>query len=326
MTDSTLQTQFGIFSGITASEYTPDGKLESITLEERNLILTHAGELIPFYGEETVRRKRKPSVTFHRNGMIKAVALEEQTEVQSPIGELPAELIVFYDSGEVKRVFPLDGKLSGFWSEADERALNIPLTFHFDFTAFQAMLSGIAFYKSGQIKSVTLYPDERIVISAGDCGAIPVRQGFSVYESGALESLEPAVPTTVQTPVGVLTAYDIAAHGINADTNSLGLDKSGRVMHIATSADRIAVHRTGDTELHSFAPAVTDDEDGAVTVAEPLRVSFDYDGRLVSILTQDGSRSFSFDDEFFILAGRLESGGCSGGDCSSCSLCASRAD
>jgi hypothetical protein len=67
-------------------------------------------QLIPFYGEDSLRRKYKASVTFYGNRALKAVSLDAQQEVLTPIGEMPAELVTFYDTGELKRVFPLDGK------------------------------------------------------------------------------------------------------------------------------------------------------------------------------------------------------------------------
>lgn len=229
MSEEKLLTPYGVFAGVVSTDYDEEGGIESITLDEKNVIVTHAGELIPFYGAETPRRKYKPAVTFHKNGMIRSVTLEEQQEVVTPIGTLPAELVTFYDTGELKRVFPLDGKISGFWSEEEEAALNIPLRFEFDFTSFTAIISGICFYKSGSIKSITLWPKEQIDITLPAIGAIKVRNGFSLYESGALESLEPAVPTKIMTPAGEKKVYDRHAVGVNADSNALTFDEEGNV-------------------------------------------------------------------------------------------------
>jgi hypothetical protein len=325
MTAAMIQTPYGIFSGVITTEHTPGGALLSIRLEEQNMILTHAGALIPFYGEETVRRKHKPSVTFHQNGMIKAVALEAQTNVETPIGALPAELITFYDTGEVHRVFPLDGKISGFWSEEEERALNIPLSFDLGFTAFTALLSGISFYKSGQIKSVTLFPEERIVIGAGALGQIPTRCGLSLYESGALRSLEPAEPTKVKTPIGVLSAYDVTAHGINADTCSLCLDEAGRVTRIVTSGDRITVERRSDGSALTFTPKeIYTDDDGTLPMTLPVELDFNYTDKTVSIYGADSMHMhFLFSDDFIINNARFPLTGCSFCNCLSCQKCIS---
>lgn len=319
MNDGKLQTPYGIFSGITTNEYYPDGKIKGIRLDDKNVILTHAGELIPFYGEDSPRRKYKSTVTFHKNGMIKAVSLEEQQEVLTPIGELPAELVTFYDTGELKRVFPLDGKISGFWSEEDERALNIPLTFEFDFTSFTALISGICFYKSGDIKSLTLDSTERVEIRAGNIGPIAVRYGFSLYESGALETLEPAEPVKVMTPVGVLTAFDPNASGINADANSLTFDEQGRVTGLVTS-DRIFVHTKSGGMFSFTAKVIFADAEECGNTVVPINIGFSYDEENVVIAMDSGEiHQFCFDDDFMIYPDIT--GGCSAEKCASCSLC-----
>lgn len=322
MTEERLQTPYGVFSGVTAIDYSASGMISGIRLSDRNAIVTHAGQLIPFYGDDTMRRKYKASVTFHNNGMIRAVSLEEQQEVLTPIGELPAELVTFYDTGELKRVFPLDGKISGFWSEDDERALNIPLNFDFDFTSFSALISGIYFYKTGAIKSVTLYPGETISIKNGDLGEIPVRVGFSLYENGALESLEPAVPINIRTPIGMLTAYDTTACGINADSNSLSFDESGRVTGLVMSFGRLFVReRVGS--IHTFMPMELDnEEDDCANGVIPLSISFDYTAESVGLTASDGVVStFRFDDDFIFYPG---SGSCTPSKCASCSLCSKK--
>jgi len=186
-----IQTPFGVFAGISSLSTYSTGELLGLSLREPNVILTHAGELVPFY-TETPRRKNKFAVEYYKNGMLKAVAMEEQQEVLTPIGELPAELITFYDSGEVLRVFPLDGKISGYWSEEEERALHIPLSFEFDFAKFTARIDSICFYQSGSIRSITLFPGERITVQT-DMGEVESNAGFSLNEDGSLKSLAPSL-------------------------------------------------------------------------------------------------------------------------------------
>lgn len=314
-----IQTPFGIYGGVIGTEYYEDGGIKSLRLGERNMILTHAGELVPFYSEDTQRRKHKASLTFYREGTIKSVALDEQQEIITPIGEFPAELVTFYPTGEMKRFFPLDGRLSGYWSEEDERALNIPFSFEFPFSSFTAMLIGICFYESGDIRSVTLFPGEGIRI-ATDYGVLDVRGGFSLYESGELESLEPFEPQRIVTPIGPIYAYDINASGINAYKNSLRFDKKGRLVSAVTSGDKIvAVKRGGGTSF--FLPTEKpnpEGEDGVATV--PLRLDFDYESDIVTI-TGDRSETLSLSDCTFRIYNLGKGVGCSPDDCASCSLC-----
>lgn len=315
-----IQTPFGVFAGVSTVERYPSGAVRELRLRERNLLVTHAGDLVPFYGEDSLRRKYKASVSFFENGTVRSVSLEEQQEVETPIGGLPAELVTFYETGQLKRVFPLDGKISGFWSEEEERQLNIPLRFSFDFGEFTAMLTGICFYPDGNIRSLTLFPGESIRMNAPGIGPVGVKTGFSLFESGTLSSLEPAVPTPVKTPIGTVTAYDTAASGIHADRNSLRFDEQGRILGLVTSADKIAV-RAKDGGMHYFAPAEVPsplEDDAAVLL--PLAVTFDYEGRTVSLTEAQGETSvFSLDDTFLIYPGALS--GCTPQDCAGCSLC-----
>ncbi len=318
--ENMIQTPYGIFNGVVSIGYFPDGAVKELRLEEKNMIVTHVGDLVPYYGEDTPRRKYKASVTFYKNGMVRSVSLEQQQEVMTPIGELPAELVTFYETGELKRVFPLDGKISGFWSEEDERGLNIPIRFEFDFASFSAMLNGICFFPGGDIKSVSLFPGEVIQVTAPAIGTLNVRNGFSLYESGTLHSVEPAVPVPVATPIGTISAYDTDAHGIHADSNSLRFDEAGKLMGLVTSSDKIAVH-TRDGGMHFFAPAeIEDPEDSHAKLTVPLAIEFDNQARTVSFTDAQGETArFSLDESFLVYPGALS--GCSPQDCASCSLC-----
>jgi hypothetical protein len=307
-----------MFGGVISTEYAPDGSILGIRLAEQNVILTHAGALTPFYGEDTLRRKNKASVTFHRNGMIKSVALEKQQEVMTPIGELPAELITFYDTGEVHRVFPLDGKLSGYWSEEDERALNIPLTFDFGFASFTALLSGICFYKSGGVRSITLFPKETVSVLT-QYGLISTRQGLALYEDGTLASLEPAVPAKIKTPIGGLTAYNANAHGITAASNSLSFDHNGRVSRLMTSSDKIIIQDKEKRSRKTYAPReiTPAEDDGVITI--PLEITFDYAANAICLIDSDGSESkCSCEASFTILHEQYNCAACAAGSCGGC--------
>ncbi len=315
-----IQTPYGVFAGVISSAKYPDGGIKELRLNEKNVIITHAGDLVPAYGEETPRRKYKSSVSFHKNGMIKAVALEEQQDILTPIGEFPAELVTFYDTGELKRVFPLDGQISGCWTEADERELNIPLNFDFEFAAFSAMLIGICFYKGGGIKSVTLFPGEEITVSTPAAGKIKARSGFSLFESGKLKSLEPAAPVNVRTPIGAITAFDPSALGVNADENSLRFDEDGRITALSTSVNGIAVSvRRGEARI--FRPGeFVNPLDGESKMLVPLRLEFDYENEAVVVISADGEmNSFGFGEQFAVFKAPLSS--CGASDCSNCSFC-----
>ena len=43
-----IQTPFGILNGVATSSYYSSGNVKDVILNEKNMILTHAGELIPY--------------------------------------------------------------------------------------------------------------------------------------------------------------------------------------------------------------------------------------------------------------------------------------
>jgi len=309
-----------MFVGVDSHYCYPSGELEGVKLSERNVLATQAGELVPAY-TETHRRKNKYSVEFYKSGVIKAVALDEVQEIYTPIGEFPAEMVTFFESGELNRFFPLDGKISGFWSEADERKLAIPLSFNLPFTSFTAIIGGVAFYKNGDIRSITLFPDEVVEIETA-YGKIRTRIGFSLYESGKLESLEPAVPAIIQTPVGAIAAFDPNAIGVNADSNSLVFDEDGKVTALTTAHNRVAA-QTEDGRLQMFIPReVVNPLDNETMITEGLRILFDYGAD--TVVFNDGIKETKLpisNSGFTITAhtGPM-SAMCSPSSCASCSL------
>jgi len=314
-----IQLASGVLAGVESYSCYPDGELLGVRLSEKNMLVTHAGELVPAY-TETHRRKNKYSVEFYKCGMIKKIALDEVQEVQTPLGKLPAELVMFFEKGELKRIFPLDGKIGGMWSEQEEKSLAIPLSFELPFTAFTAIIGGIAFYQSGVIRSITLFPGETVPIATA-YGEIRAHNGFSLYETGKLESLEPSVPVVIQTPIGALTAFDPNAVGVNADINSLVFDEDGKVISLITVQTRVAA-RTADERLLLFAPReVVNPLDGESMITEGLKISFDYGADTVQFVEGENETILPVCTCAFVIAAHSASMFmCSPADCAACSL------
>jgi hypothetical protein len=313
-----IQLASGALAGVESYSCYPDGELLGVKLAEKNTLATRAGELVPAYTENH-RRKNKYSVEFYQRGMIKKIALDAMQEVQTPLGELPAELVMFFETGELKRIFPLDGKIGGMWSEREEKALAIPLSFELPFTAFTAIIGGIAFYQSGVIRSITLFPGETVPI-ATTYGEIIARNGFSLYESGKLESLEPSVPIVIQTPIGALTAFDPNAMGVNADINSLVFDESGKVISLTTVHNRVAAQMAVERLL--FTPwEVVNPLDGESMITEGLKISFNYGADTVQFTEGEKETTLPLPNSAFtITAHSASTFTCSPADCASCSL------
>lgn len=203
-------------------------------------ISTEYGTMMPQYEDDGVRRKYIDPLTFYDSGEVKSIELKKQVPIQTVAGIIPAEHLIFYPSGKVKRIFPLNGKLTGYWTEEDESALAKSLSFTFPFGDLEAKVIGVYFYDGGGIKSITLWPKERVLISSL-IGPINVRIGISMYANGSLKSCEPAVPTPIETPIGTIMAYDPRPIGINADKNSLNFDVLGNISSVVTSVNKVEV-------------------------------------------------------------------------------------
>jgi len=314
-----IQLEIGVLTGVDSYSCYPNGELLGVKLSEKNMLLTEAGELVAAY-TETHRRKNKYSVEFYPCGTIKKIALDEVQEVQTPLGKLPAELVIFFETGELKRVFPLDGKISGLWSEQEEKALAIPLSFELPFTTFTAIIGGIAFYQSGLIRSITLFPGETVPV-ATKYGKIMAHNGFSLYESGKLESLEPSAPVAIQTPIGAITAFDPNALGINADINSLIFDEDDKILSLTTVLNCIAVQTTDGRSLLFTPREVINPLDDESMMTEGLKISFDYNTDTVKFIEGEKETTLPLSAcAFTITAHTASTLMCSPTDCAACSL------
>ena len=84
---------------------------------------------------------------------------------------------------------------------------------------------------------MTFYPGEEPVIwKQGE--SFPVRIGIAFYESGDIKSIEPAKECRIQTPIGVITAYDSMAYGIHGDANSLEFYENGSIKKCKTVSEQ----------------------------------------------------------------------------------------
>lgn len=269
----TAKTQYGTLTGIIYEEYYKNGMLKDCVLEEKNIIDTPAGLMIPKYKEDSVRKKRGLSLSFYESGKISRLALDTQTYIGSPAGRMPAELVTFYESGSLRRVFPLNGQLSGFWTEQNEYGFAEPLMFYFPFGSILAKVICVHFYDCGPVKSLTFWPQESPVVEA-PCGKTRIRIGISLYKNGSVKSIEPFKPTGVKTPIGIVPAFDINAIGICGDSNSLVFAPDGTIEALKTTACKITA-KTADENMYIFSPKLVmshfrDD----VMAVKPLSIEF----------------------------------------------------
>jgi len=246
-----IRTKYGTLNDAIIAEYYSNGEPESYKIEEESELEILGYKLIPLYGFPDTRRKEFPSVKVYKSGNIKSIALNELTSIKTQIGVFEVEKITFYEDGQINRLFLLDGKLSGYWSEEDEYNLAKAYKFDFEFASFETKVISLHFYKTGELYSMTLWPKDKVKLNIGDYNFMG-RIGFSLYESGKIKSCEPFRPTSINTPIGDIDAYDINAIGIHGDTNSLNFYEDGSIKSLITSTNTITIHTVeGDSIFHS---------------------------------------------------------------------------
>ena len=225
---------------------------------------------------------------------------------------MSADLILFYENGNIKRLFPLNGHLSAFWEESDEYQLAKEQSFDFPFGKITTKIISISFYEDGKIKDLTLWPKEKIKIPLIPT-KVTTRIGLSLYPDASVKSIEPAYPTKLSTPIGYLLAYDKNANGISGDNNSLQFTKEGKLSSLITSGNKVTVMRNSHP-VATFSPWQELDVDDTELNFHSLLIEFQDD-----TVTFNHDASFDIQtDEFVIeLYTAVAVSQCS--DCENCS-------
>ncbi|WOO36217.1 hypothetical protein R2R35_20835 [Anaerocolumna sp. AGMB13020] len=309
------ETQYGCLTGITTPDYYKNGKLMECSFEAKNILHTPYGDFIPQYTNEGTRKKYIKSLSFYENGNLRRLALEEQTLIHTTAGEIQAELVTFYDSGEIKRIFPLNGKITGFWTEENEYGLAQPITLKMDQGYVEKKFISLHYYRNGNIKSLTLWPKETMSVPAGDI-KIKVRFGIAFYPEGNTKSLEPAYPLFRNTPIGKIACFDMNANGINGDMNSLNFNEDGSIKSLITSTDRIKIRNRKDNSIEIIEPyfkisLINDSEEDIV----PIKIEFIDKG---CILYGKNIYTYVYKDYEFEIENMAVTPKSSCSDCASC--------
>lgn len=246
---SEVLTKYGNLKGVITPTFYPNGSLKECILEEYNEIETRYGILVPSYEQYDVRKKYTRSISFYENGDIEGIALQKQKKITTKVGSIPAEFITFYNNGSIKRIFPLNGKLSGYWSEDDEYNLAEEVELNVKTGILKTKFVGIQLYEDESVKSITLWSKDTINVFS-PIGYIDLRNGISFYNDGKIKSLEPKNPTLIKTAIGGIKAYDTNVLGINGDSNSLTFSEDGKITSLVSATDEIAiVDRSGNRSI-----------------------------------------------------------------------------
>jgi antitoxin component YwqK of YwqJK toxin-antitoxin module len=306
-----INTKYGVLKNVGNITLHENGFLKDCVIYEKVEFNTPCGILIPQYEFTSHRNKTGYSASFYKNGVLRKISLSDITPIITPLGEMPAELITFYESGKIKRVFPLNGQLTAYWEENDEYQLAQDTSFKMPFGEFKAKIIAISFYENEEMKDFTFWPKEVVKIVT-PIGETAIRIGISLYSDGSIKSVEPAYQQNVQTPIGMLKAYDLNASGISGDINSLNFTQEGRLKSLITSTNKVTVS-SEDNKMCTFSPKQTMDEDGLEVVFLPLKLTFEE-----NIVIFNDSTSYDLDKAQFVIEPYVRKARSLCSDCSSC--------
>lgn len=198
--------------------------------DKLNTITTKYGNLLPCSGASDYRKKHRCAVSYFESGSLRSLYLEEPSVLSFPAGDFQAELITFYEDGSAKRIFPLYGQISAYWS-IEEEAENAP---YYDFQIAGELLhirpQCIFFYPSGKIRAITLWPSDEISVNT-PAGPVITKLGVELYESGKIRSIEPVFGTVISTPDGDIKPYRFRPVMMHAENATLKFDENGRILN-----------------------------------------------------------------------------------------------
>lgn len=315
-----FHTKAGLLTGVINERVDNSGNLRSCMLCKQNKIFFQEDILIPKYESEDFRTRYRDAVTFYKSGELKSVYLEHQQEIHSPLGRIKAELVTFYKSGSLLRVFPVYGQISGYWSENEEAEMLLPYVIETGGQKLTAKISGICFYESGAVKSITLFPGESVTINT-PLGEARVHYGISFYESGSIESVEPDIPTAIIYGSCKFLSKDNHPIGVHGDKNSLSFYEDGSLKALTTTITAVIFSRENE-KLFIMPERKISPTDIDETEIVPIKIDFQVKNIRV---TDSNGLLYHFNTEQYemktvqILENLSAAQSCT--DCNSCSNC-----
>ena len=194
-----------------------------------SIINTKYGNLLPCSGASDYRKKHRCAVCYYDSGALKSVYLEEPQVLSFPSGDYQAELITFYEDGSAKRIFPLYGQISAYWSIEEEAEYAPEYEFEIAGDIYLIKPECIFFYPSGKIRSITLWPSDELNVKT-PVGNIRTKLGIELYESGTVRSIEPVYGTVISTPSGDIKPFRYRPVMMHAENAALKFDGSGNLV------------------------------------------------------------------------------------------------
>jgi hypothetical protein len=212
-------------------------------------IITKYGNLLPCSGASDYRKKHRCAVSYFESGSVRSVYLEETEVLSFSAGDFQTELITFYEDGNVKRIFPLYGQISAYWSLGEE-AENAPF-YDFDLAGekYHIRPQCIFFYPSGKIRSITLWPGDQITVNTTK-GPVATKLGIEIYEDKKIRSIEPSFGTIFKTEYGDAKPFMVRKHMLHSEDASARFDEDGNLLSFTTLQTRVEadgkIYKAGD--------------------------------------------------------------------------------
>ena len=204
-------------------------------------VKTRYGEFVPCSDASDLRKKYRCAVELYEGGNVRSLYLQEPQTVSFPAGDFQAELMTFYEDGSIKRVFPLYGQISAYWSIEDELEEAPYYDLIFEGEKYRIRPQCIYFYPSGEIRSVTLWPGDELTVNTPS-GAVRTKLGIELYESGEIRSIDPVFGTVISTPYGDIRPFVYRDHMLHAENASLVFSEDGDVIGFSSLATEVCIN------------------------------------------------------------------------------------
>lgn len=253
-----------------------NGNIDTVLVSEEVILETSVGNLIPRYTLDEEGRKKEAPVKFYKTGELKSLPLEEATEIPTSIGAVKSELLIFYKNGSLWRSFPLNGQVSGFWTEENEYALAETIEIPTSIGTISVKPIYLQFYETGELESILFWPGEQVKINI-PTGEVRIHKGICFHPNGQLKGFEPIDEMTMESPIGSLKVYDRDPNGMHAENHSINFYEDGSIQSITTSSNQVIV-TNGSIESQCFSPKIISSYCNENTFfLSPLKIVFEED-------------------------------------------------
>ncbi len=306
-----IQQQFNADSHLVSRN--KNGNIDTVIAGEKVILETSVGNLIPRYTMDIEGRKKEAPIKFYKSGELKSLPLEEITDISTSIGMIKSELLIFYKSGALKRTFPLDGKVSGFWTEEDEYKMADTVDIPTSIKSIKVKPIYLQFYESGELESILFWPGEKVNINTS-IGEVLIHKGICFHPNGNIKGFEPIQEIAVASPIGSINVYDPDPNGIYAESHSLNFREDGSIESITTSSNQITIIKDG-VAIKRFAPKIITSycNEDAFFIS-PLKIIFESNSICfgnINETTECFANSFEFSVSCFVPDKPISKVGCS---------------